>query len=250
VSGVSVPSALRSRWKESRLTAMNEFGQPIGDPVPDWTSAPLPTAAVLAGRYCTLERLNPDRHAAELYAAFASADDDRAWTYTAIGPFSSFESYRQWSADAANSHDPRHYAIVDTATGQALGTLALMRHDPANGVIEVGSIVLSPTLQRTAASTEAQFILMRYVFSELGYRRYEWKCDSLNEPSRKAAERLGFIYEGTFRQAVVYKGRNRDTAWFALTDREWPAVRTAFEKWLDPANFDAEWTQLAPLRVR
>lgn len=229
---------------------MNEFDQPVGDPVHGWASAPLPSADVLSGRFCALERLDPDRHAVDLYAAYASASDDRAWTYMAFGPFLSFESYYQWSVAAADSPDPRHYALTDAATGRALGTLALMRHDPANGVIEVGSIVLSHVLQRTAAATEAQFLLMRYVFEDLGYRRYEWKCDSLNEPSRKAAERLGFTYEGTFRQALVYKGRNRDTAWFALTEKEWPAVRAAFETWLNPANFDTQGRQRRKLQTR
>ncbi|MHA7279778.1 GNAT family N-acetyltransferase [Arthrobacter sp. MDT2-2] len=151
---------------------------------------------------------------------------------------------------AAKSRDPRHYAVIDSATGRALGTLSLMRHDPANGVIEVGPVVFSHALQRTPISREAQFLLMRHVFDDLGYRRYEWKCDSLNEPSLKAAERLGFTYEGTFRHAVVHKGRNRDTTWFALTDHDWPPVRDAFQKWLDPANFDADGRQRVPLRTR
>ncbi len=231
------------------MTRINEFGQPIGDIVPGWTGGLPPSVSVIPGRYCTLERLDPARHAEDLYTAFASAPDDRAWTYLFVGPFAASDAYLEWAVGAARSDDPRHYAVVDHATGCALGTLALMRHDPANGSIEVGSIVLSPALQRTAAATEAQFLLMRYVFEELGYRRYEWKCDSLNEPSRKAAKRLGFTYEGTFRQAIVYKGRNRDTAWFAMTDHEWPAVRTALETWLEPTNFDARRQQRTPLRV-
>jgi RimJ/RimL family protein N-acetyltransferase len=227
----------------------NEFGQPIGDPVPNWAPIPLPDAQVLTGRYCTLELLDPGRHADDLYAAYAAAPDDRDWTYMSVGPFPTPESYRDWAAAAAQSRDPRHYAVVDHAGGRALGTLSLMRHDPANGVIEVGWVALSRALQRTPASTEAQFLLMRYVF-ELGHRRYEWKCDSLNEPSRRAAERLGFTYEGTFRQAVVTKGRTRDTAWYALLDREWSRVRAAFEQWLEPTNFDADGRQRTPLRAR
>ncbi|ONQ53145.1 GNAT family N-acetyltransferase, partial [Burkholderia cenocepacia] len=132
------------------------------------------------------------------------------------------------------------YTVIDRATGRAVGTLALMRIDPANGVIEVGSVTFSPLLKRTPVSTEAQFLLMKYAFDTLGYRRYEWKCDDLNAPSRKAAARLGFRYEGTFRQAIVYRGRNRDTAWFSIIDGEWPDVRAAFEAWLAPENFDAE----------
>jgi RimJ/RimL family protein N-acetyltransferase len=230
------------------MTPTNEYGQAVGDLVPDWAPAVFPEALAVPGTYCTLEHLDPDRHVADLYAAYAAAPDSRDWTYLPVGPFPTAKSYREWATAAANSRDPRHFAVVDNATGCALGTLALMRHDPANGVIEVGFVVWSRELQGTRISTEAQFLLMRYAF-ELGYRRYEWKCDSLNEPSRRAAERLGFTYEGTFRQAVVYKGRNRDTAWFAMTDVDWPAVREAFEKWLDPANFDRNGRQLEPLRT-
>lgn len=133
--------------------------------------------------------------------------------------------------------------MIDRATNRAVGTLALMRIDPANGVIEVGSVTFSPLLKRTPASTEAQYLLMKYAFDTLGYRRYEWKCDDLNAPSRKAAVRLGFRYEGTFRQAIVYKGRNRDTAWYSIVDGEWPAVAAAFEAWLSPDNFDTQGSQ-------
>lgn len=232
------------------MTTINEFGQPIGYPVPGWAPVASPDAVTLPGRYCTLEHLDPDQHAPDLYAAYAAAPDARDWTYLPYGPFPTLEAYREWATAASNSRDPRHYAVIDNATHRALGTMSLMRHDPANGAIEVGNVVFSRALQRTPISTEAQFLFMRYVFDELGYRRYEWKCDNLNEPSRKSAERLGFTYEGTFSQAVVYKGRNRDTAWFALTDQRWPAVRDAFEKWLQPGNFDTEGRQLDPLRTR
>lgn len=232
------------------MTKTNEYGQPIGEAIPDWAPVVLPDAQRLPGRYCTLELLDPDRHADDLYAAYAAAPDGRDWTYMPCGPFPTPASYRDWATAAAQGGDPKHYAVIDSATGRALGTLSLMRHDPANGAIEVGWVAFSRALQRTAVSTEAQFLLMRYVFDDLGYRRYEWKCDSLNQPSRKAAARLGFTYEGTFRQAVVYKGCNRDTAWFAITDHDWPAVRKAFEQWLDPANFSPEGHQIAPLRTR
>lgn len=231
------------------MTTHNEYGQPIGEPVTGWTTAPEPHAETLAGRYCVLQRLDPHRHADDLYAAYAAAPDDRDWTYLLRGPFHSPQPYRAWVEEAARGSDPRHYAVVDGATGRALGTLSLMRQDRANGVIEVGDIAFSRALQRTPASTEAQFLLMRHVFDELGYRRYEWKCDSLNAPSRRAAERLGFTYEGTFGQAVVYKGRNRDTAWFSVLDRDWPRIRAAFEAWLDPRNFTADGGQLEALRT-
>ncbi|MFE7630578.1 GNAT family N-acetyltransferase [Kocuria sp. NPDC057446] len=232
------------------MTTTNRYGQPIGDPVPEWAPVAPPDAVTLPGRYCTLEHLDPDRHVEDLYAAYAAAPDNRDWTYLPYGPFPTSVSYRDWAVAAAESVDPWHYAVVDNATGRALGTLSLMRHDPVNGTVEVGHVVFSGALQRTPISTEAQYLLMRYVFDDLGYRRYEWKCDSLNEPSRKAAERLGFSYEGTFRHAGVYKGRTRDTAWFALTDHHWPPVREAFEQWLDPANFSAHGRQREPLHTR
>lgn len=220
----------------------NEYGQPIGEALADWSPRPLPNADRIAGRTCTLERLDPARHAESLVAAHAEAPDGRDWTYLPVGPFASAADHRAWLETAAASEDPRHYAVLD-ATGEAVGALALMRHDPANGAIEVGHVTFSPRMQRTVASTEAQFLLMRYVFDELGYRRYEWKCDTLNAPSMKAAARLGFTYEGTFRQAVVYKGRSRDTAWFSIIDAEWPDRRAEFERWLDPANFDGDGVQ-------
>lgn len=222
-------------------------GQPIGEALPDWTTRPLPEAERLDGRWCSLERLDPDRHASDLHAAYA-ASPDRDWTYLPVGPFESFDAYLAFAHTQAQGTDPRHYAVIDAATGRAVGTLALMRHDPANGVIEVGWVVFSRAMQRTPISTEAHSLLMRYVFDELGYRRYEWKCDSLNEPSRRAAERLGFVFEGTFRQATVYKGRTRDTSWFSIIDTEWPSKREAFEAWLAPENFDADGKQRSPLR--
>ncbi len=232
------------------MATRNQFGQPIGDGMDSWAGARRPERATLRGEWCTLEPLEPARHATSLYDAYASADDDSDWTYLPIGPFRDFDSYRAWVTLAVQAPDPLHFAIVDNGTGQALGSMALMRQDPDNGVGEVGWVTYSRALQRTAIATEAQALLMRYVFEELGYRRYEWKCDSLNEPSRKAALRLGFTYEGTFRQAAVTKGRNRDTAWFSLLDSEWPRVREALDAWLDPANFDTEGQQLQPLRVR
>lgn len=228
----------------STLTTLtNAYQQPIGQPVPDWSTRPRPQRITLEGRYCRLEPLDADRHAADLYAAYSQAADGRDWTYLAHGPYADEASYREYARVAATSADPLHYTVIDLATGRAVGTLALMRIDPANGVIEVGSVTFSPALKRTPVSTEAQCLLMKYAFDTLGYRRYEWKCDSLNEPSRQAAARLGFRYEGTFRQAIVYKGRSRDTAWFSIVDGEWPAVAAAFDAWLSPANFDAQHAQ-------
>jgi RimJ/RimL family protein N-acetyltransferase len=216
----------------------NAFGQPIGPPLDGWTERPLPPITPMIGRYCSIEKLDAERHAADLYAAYSESTDGRDWTYSPAGPFSSFAQYAHYLHTEAVKSDPLHHAIVDSRTGKLVGTAALMRIDPVNGVIEIGHIVYSSRLKRTRSGTEAMYLFMRRVFDELGYRRYEWKCDSLNEPSRRAAARYGFRYEGTFRQAVVYKGRNRDTAWFSITDGEWPALRVAFEAWLAPENFD------------
>ena len=229
----------------------NEFGQTIGCDLPDWVPRELPAPVTLEGRFCRLEPINAGRHAADLHAAFSSAPDARLWTYMTVGPFADAQAYHGYLESAETSADPRHYAVIDLASGKAVGTMALMRIDPKNGVIEVGSVTFSPLLQQTPISTEAQYLLMAYVFDQLGYRRYEWKCDHFNEPSRKTARRLGFSFEGIFRQAVVYKGRSRDTAWFAIIDSDWPKTAAAFQAWLSPGNFDASGRQkhsLAELR--
>jgi RimJ/RimL family protein N-acetyltransferase len=229
----------------------NHLGQPVGAPLPDWSPRQLPPRTPMAGRFCAVEPLDPERHAAQLFAAYAEDVEGRMWTYLPRGPYASLDEYRGWAEGACRADDPLIHAIVDKASGEAVGTAALMRIEPDVGVIEVGSITYSPRLQRRPAGTEAMYLMMRRVFDELGYRRYEWKCNSLNLPSRAAAERYGFQYEGLFRQAQITRGRNRDTAWFSIIDSEWPALRTAFERWLDPANFAAGGTQrhsLASLR--
>lgn len=228
---------------------VNAYQQAIGAPLPEWTTRPLPERKIIEGHYCRLEPLTPAQHAEALWQAVSSAPDERTWTYLAVGPFSDADVYRHHLTHAAASTDPLHYAVIDNRTGLAVGSLALMRIDPKNGVIEVGHVTFTSLLQRTALSTEAQFLLMRYVFEQLGYRRYEWKCDSLNAPSRAAAERLGFQFEGIFRQAIVYKGRSRDTAWFSIMDHEWPDIRTAFERWLAEENFDKQGQQLTRLQA-
>jgi RimJ/RimL family protein N-acetyltransferase len=222
---------------------LNQYQQPVGAPVPGWTPRAQPPRQPIEGRYCRLEALDPQRHAADLFAAYSQAPDERDWTYLSTGPFADAAAYRAYAERAALSADPLHYVVIERKSGKAVGTLALMRIDPANGVIEVGFVTFSPLLKRTPVSSEAQYLLMKHVFNELGYRRYEWKSDSLNGPSRQAAARLGFQFEGIFRQAVVYKGRNRDTAWFAIIDSDWPPLRAAFETWLAPENFDADGQQ-------
>jgi RimJ/RimL family protein N-acetyltransferase len=228
----------------------NAFGQPVGPPVPGWTPRPRPAPGlVLEGRACRLEALDADRHAADLQAAYATAPDDRQWTYMPHGPFADGDAYRAWVEAAAPLPDPFFLAVVDRATGRATGVASYLRITPEHGTIEVGWISFSPLLQRTVAATEAMALMMRHAFDDLGYRRYEWKCDALNAPSRRAAERLGFRFEGVHRQAIVVKGRNRDTAWFSILDSEWPAVRGALATWLAPENFDADGRQRSPLAV-
>jgi RimJ/RimL family protein N-acetyltransferase len=197
----------------------------------------------MVGRFCRVEALDPKRHAADLFAANSLDKDGRNWTYLFQEPFAELASYSQWLEQVARGDDPLFHTIVDLKTGKAVGVATFMRIDRANGVIEVGNINYSPLLQRTPAATEAMFLMMVRVFDELGYRRYEWKCDSLNAPSRAAALRLGFQYEGLFRQAVIYKGRNRDTTWFSIIDAEWPRLKRAYQQWLAPENFDGEGRQ-------
>lgn len=224
---------------------VNAFGQPIGAPVPAWKPVAHPPHVRLDGRHSSVHPLDPEAHAAGLWKSMES-DDGRAWTYLSIDKPASLEAYRAWLEQFVGSKDPQFYVIHD-AEGKPVGVSAYLRVDPNNGTIEVGHINYSPLLQRTRTATEAMYLLMRNAF-ELGYRRYEWKCDSLNTPSRKAAERLGFIYEGMFRQAVVYKGRNRDTCWFSITDAEWKnGVKQAFEEWLDDRNFGADGRQIKSL---
>jgi RimJ/RimL family protein N-acetyltransferase len=196
----------------------------------------------MEGRFCRIEILDPERHAAELYAAGAEDRDGRSWTYMGYGPFANAADYRAWADAAARSSDPLFHAIVARQNGKAVGIASYLRIDAQVGVIEVGHIHYAPALQRTSAATEAMYLMMRRVFDALGYRRYEWKCDALNAPSRRAALRYGFRYEGIFRQATMYKGRNRDTAWYSVTDREWPTLKSAFEVWLRPGNFAEDGT--------
>ncbi|MFD1379948.1 GNAT family N-acetyltransferase [Fodinicurvata halophila] len=201
----------------------------------------------MEGRFCRVEPLDARQHGDDLFEAFAENNDGRIWTYMASGPFADRAAFDRWLSICQDSDDPFFHSIVDLDSGRALGVASYMRIVPDMGVIEVGNISLSPRLQKTAAATEAMYLMMRRAFDELGYRRYEWKCDSLNAPSRRAAERLGFTFEGIFRQAMVYKGRNRDTAWYAIIDKDWPAIRQALESWLEPANFDTQGRQKQPL---
>ena len=219
----------------------------LGAAVPRWTPPERPRWTVIEGRWVRLERLDPARHAADLHAA--NRADDRIWDYLPYGPFGTEAEYRAWAEAMAAEEDPRFYALIDRETGRAGGVASYLRISPSAGSIEVGHINLAPILQGSRAATEAMYLMMRWAF-EAGYRRYEWKCNALNAASRRAAERLGLSYEGVFRQMMVVKGRNRDTAWFAAIDKDWPALQAAFERWLVPGNFDAggrQKTRLADL---
>ncbi len=209
---------------------------PLGEPVPGWTPRPRPPRDPMTGRYVTLTPLLPD-HAEALHAAA----EDSVWTYLGYGPFDSAAGYRAWVEANATTDDPLFFAVL--VDGVPRGVVSYLRHDEANGVSEIGHIWYAPSIQRTPATTEAAYLLCRRVFDDLGYRRLEWKCNALNQPSRDAAARFGFAYEGVFRNHYVVKGRNRDTAWFGMTDGDWPAVKDAFEAWLDPANFDDDGRQ-------
>ncbi|MFO1173725.1 MAG: GNAT family protein [Paracoccaceae bacterium] len=211
----------------------------LGWPVPNWREPPRPTGAVLDGQAVRLEPLAL-AHAADLFEA--NREDDRIWDYLPYGPFATEADYAAWVGKMAASEDPMFYAIRSLRSGKAEGVASFLRITPVAGSIEVGHICLSPRLQGGRAATEAMFLMMDWAFAN-GYRRYEWKCDALNLPSRRAAERFGFSYEGVFRQHLVYKGRNRDTAWFAITDGDWPKLRAAYRTWLDAANFDADGRQ-------
>ena len=200
----------------------------------------------MAGRYCRLEPID-ERFAPELYAAAAHDRDGHTWTYLPYGAPASEDEYRQWLVATCLGEDPLFVVIVDVASGRAVGQASYLNIKPSQGSIEVGHVYFSPLAQRTRVATEAMYLMMRRAF-ETGYRRYEWKCDALNAPSRAAAERFGFTYEGIFRQATVVKGRNRDTAWYAAIDGEWPRLSAAFEAWLAPENFDASGQQRVSLR--
>jgi RimJ/RimL family protein N-acetyltransferase len=190
-----------------------------------------------------VEPLQSARHAADLYQAYMEDKDHRVWTYLPYGPFHTLEDYRGWLESFCTGDDPLFHAVIDLKTSRAAGVASYLNVKPDVGVVEVGHINYSPQLQRTPAATEAMFLMMRRIFDELGYRRYEWKCDALNAASRRAAGRLGFVFEGVFRQATIYKGRNRDTAWYSIIDGQWPALKKSFERWLEPGNFDAQERQ-------
>ncbi|REK23333.1 MAG: N-acetyltransferase [Actinobacteria bacterium] len=220
----------------------NELGQPIGDPLGDWTPPQFPSPTLMQGSHVVLEPLS-ESHAPALFESLVTSPES-LWTYMSFGPFPSVADLEQTLVELIEADGWLPYAIV--VGSKPVGFASYLRIDPPSGVLEIGSIVFSEVLQRTTAATEAIFMMIDRAF-QTGYRRCEWKCDALNEPSRRAAQRLGFTYEGTFRKATHYKGRNRDTAWYAIVDEEWPRIRSAFETWLEPDNFDRDGLQVRSL---
>ncbi|MGE0284525.1 MAG: GNAT family N-acetyltransferase [Parvibaculaceae bacterium] len=213
----------------------------------NWRGVSRPERSFLDGRYARLEPLDPARHGADLLASSQAPGADDRFRYLFEEPPADKTAFAAWLEKVAASTDPLFFAVIDKSSGRAEGRQTLMRIDPGHGVIEIGNILWGPAIARTRVATEALFLFARHVFDDLGYRRFEWKCNNLNEPSKRAALRFGFAFEGVFRQHMVVKGKNRDTAWFAMTDRDWPALRAGYQRWLDPANFDADGRQLTKL---
>jgi len=209
----------------------------------NWKPRPLPLRVALEGRFVRLEPLDAIRHGDDLYVAATEGDTEARFRWLSETPPKDRAAFEPWLQKAQASADPLYFSVIDLATGKAVGRQTLMRIDAANGVIETGAIHWGPAMQATPKSTEALYLHARHVFDELGYRRFEWKCNNDNEPSKRAAIRFGFSFEGVFRQHMIVKGLNRDTAWYAMIDKDWPARRAAFEAWLDPANFDAQGQQ-------
>ena len=222
---------------------INELGQAIGQPLHAWKPAKTPVTDRMEGSYCIVERANSKLHAADLYEAYSQDKADKMWTYLSYGPFKSEDDLVKWLDDSTGSTTQIFYAIIDKASGKALGLASYLRIDPENAVVETGAISFSPQLQRTFIATEAIYLMMKFIFDDCGYRRYEWKCDALNSASCRAAERFGFKFEALFRQPIIYKNRNRDTAWYSIIDKEWPALKRGFQAWLSLDNFDSAGIQ-------
>jgi len=215
----------------------------VSEDLNNWQPRPRPERKVLEGRYVRLEPLDAAKHGDGLFDASTVVDADGRFAWLFENPPQTRAEFQTWLEKVAASQDPLYFAVIDIATGKVAGRQTLMRIEPNHGVIEIGSIYWGPLISRKPAATEAQFLFTEYVFDELGYRRYEWKCHNDNAPSKRAAERFGFKFEGIFRQHMVAKGANRDTAWYSIIDKEWPALKKAYEGWLDPSNFDRDGAQ-------
>lgn len=222
---------------------INEHGQPVGAPLDSWGGAARPGHKAMQGAYAKLVSLDPLTHTQDLFKAFREDRDGAIWTYNVNGPYNTAGGLQDWISRVSGSDDQPFFAVVDQKDNKAKGVASFLRIQPQHGVIEIGSITFAPGLQRTRVATEAIFLMMQRALGELGYRRLEWKCDALNAPSRRAAERFGFTYDGLFEQAVIYKGRNRDTAWYSLLDKDWAPVERGFQAWLAKENFDGAGQQ-------
>lgn len=230
------------------MNIKNEFNQPIGYPIENWQIPAKPTKPEMTGNYCKLQIFNIEKHADTLFQSLTSENDGSSWTYLPYGPFVNCKDFITWLKKTSALNDTVLYAILDIKTELPIGIAGYLRINPEHGVIEIGHLHFSKVLQKTPAATEAMYLMMAHIFDELHYRRYEWKCDSLNQPSWNAAERFGFKFEGIFRQCNVFKDRNRDTAWFSILNNEWPEIKNKFCKWLDPDNFDFLGNQKVSLK--
>ena len=232
--------------RRTEVPAGSESGKPIGKSLQDWAVPERVSHEPMDGRWCRLERIDPLAHAESLFATSVGDSGVDLWRYLPYGPFASLQDFQAWMSTLCSTDDPLFFAVVDKAIGRAVGLASYLNIRPSEGVVEVGHITYSDLLQNRTAGTEAMFLMMQRVF-ETGYRRYEWKCDLLNASSKVAAQRLGFTFEGVFRQATVYRQRNRDTAWFSIIDSEWPRLRHGFQSWLSPKNFDDRGNQIERL---
>lgn len=228
--------------EQSMNQFFNEFNQALGEEIFGWQSPEFPKSQTMTGTHCRLEPLDWDLHGADLFAANQTDSDNSNWTYMNYGPFPDMKAYRDWVIASAKSKDPQFYAIIDLKSNKAVGVSSYLRIDALNGNIEIGHLYFSSFLRSSIAATESLFLMMCRIF-DLGYRRLEWKCNTLNTPSRNAAQRLGFSFEGIFRQATIVKGRSRDTAWYSIIDKDWPELKKEYYKWLDLNNFDEKGRQ-------
>jgi len=229
------------------MNQKNQFGQVLDKSLEGWIACQRPAKTILQGRYCRLEPIVIDKHAAKLFEVLAIDNQGESWTYLPYGPFDSFPEFQTWLTTTMSDQDTLLYAIVDVKTGEPLGISGYLRINGEHGVIEVGHLHFSALLKRTSLASEAIYLMLKHAFDDYGYRRCEWKCNNLNEASKLAAARFGFTFEGIFRQNHVFKNRNRDTAWFSIIDGEWPSLKEKFEKWLDPSNFDTTGKQILKL---
>ena len=228
----------------------NTLKQSVGLNIENWQPCQPPTREAMTGHFCRLEYLDVERHAECLFSAFSLDSSQRNWTYLPYGPFTDIKSFTDWLTTSCIGDDPLFYVVINQSNEEVIGMASYLRIAPTIGVIEVGHIHFSPKMQKTPMATEAMYLMMVRVFDELSYRRYEWKCDALNAPSKSAAERFGFRFEGLWRQATMYKGRNRDTTWYAIIDKDWSQIKAAYQAWLDPNNFDESGQQKSKLDIQ